>query len=92
MYIDLELSAIGFWIRIPATLSLHCAYQESLFSQYKHSAGGKLDAANYANSRCAHLVKQCVAPHHSGKHYRDESATFMELPLVKKQYNKTSSS
>ena len=30
---------------------------ESLFSQFKHSAGGKLDACNYATSRCAHLVK-----------------------------------
>ena len=64
---------------------------ESLFSQYKYSAGGKLDTANYANSICAHLVKQCIAPHHSGKHCRDESATFMELPLTKQQYNKSSS-
>ena len=65
---------------------------ESLFSQYKYTAGGKLDSANYASSRCAHLVKQSVAPHHSGKHYRDESTAFMELPLIKKEYNKSSSS
>ena len=65
---------------------------ESLFSQYKYTAGGKLDPANYASSRCAHLVKQSVAPHHSGKHYRDESTAFMELPLIKKEYNKSSSS
>ena len=61
---------------------------ESIFSQYKHIAGGKLDSVNYSNSRCAHLVQQCVATHHSGKHCRDESASFIELPLVKKQYNK----
>ena len=61
---------------------------ESIFSQYKHIAGGKLDSVNFSTSRCAHLVQQCVAPHHSGKHCRDENASFIELPLVKKQYNK----
>ena len=61
---------------------------ESIFSQYKHIAGGKLDSVNFSTSRCAHLVQQCVAPHHSGKLCRDENASFIELPLVKKQYNK----
>ena len=44
---------------------------ESLFSQYKYSAGGKLDAANFASTRSAHLIKQTVSTHHSGKGYRD---------------------
>lgn len=61
---------------------------ESLFSQYKFSAGGKLDAVNYATSRAAHLIKQCTAEHHSGRSYRDESLSFIETPLQKKAYNK----
>lgn len=61
---------------------------ESLFSQYKFSAGGKLDAVNYATSRAAHLIKQCTAEHHSGRSYRDESLCFTETPLQKKSYNK----
>ena len=65
---------------------------ESLFSQYKYCAGGKIDAANYAYSKHVHLVTQCVAQHHSGKYYRDEITTFMELPLTKKQYNRSNSS
>ena len=62
---------------------------ESLFSQYKYSAGGKLGAANYATARCSHLVKQCVASHQAGKDYRDQSVG-IELPLVKHKYGKAS--
>ena len=61
---------------------------ESLFSQYKFSARGKLDAVNYAMSRAAHLIKQCTAEHHSRRSYRDESLSFIETPLQKKSYNK----
>jgi len=61
---------------------------ESLFSQYKHNAGGKLDSANYSTARAAHLVKQCVTDHHSGKEYRDNSLSMIEIPLSKKKYNK----
>ena len=50
-----------------------CNFQDHQFSQYKHSSGGKLDAVNYVTSRAAHLVKQSVATHHSGKQYRDDS-------------------
>ena len=63
---------------------------ESLFSQYKHNAGGKLDSVNYSTARAAHLVKQTVTTHHSGKGYRDENLNTMELPLRKKTYNKHS--
>ena len=59
---------------------------ESLFSQFKHNAGGKLDACNHATARCAHLVKQSTAAHHSGSGYRDQSLSFMEIPLQKKKY------
>ena len=35
---------------------------ETLFSQFKHTAGS---ATNYANTRATHLIKHCVATHHS---------------------------
>ena len=56
---------------------------ESLFSQFKHNAGGKLDACNYVTARSAHLVQQCAASHHSGTGCRDET-------LKKKAYNSSS--
>ena len=59
---------------------------ESLFSQFKHNSGGKLDACNYATARCAHLVKQCASTHHSGAGYCDQTLTYMEVPLRKKKY------
>jgi len=59
---------------------------ESLFSQYKYNAGGKLDSCNYVTVRCAHLVQQCATGHHSGVGYRDQTLTHMELPLKKKRY------
>ncbi|XP_065914376.1 uncharacterized protein [Dysidea avara] len=59
---------------------------ESLFSQFKRNAGGKLDSCNYVTARCAHLVQQCASGHHSGVGYRDETLTYMELPLHKKSY------
>ena len=61
---------------------------ESLFSQYKHAAGGKLDAVNYTTARAACLVRQSVAVHHSGKGYRDEALHTTEIPLKKTKYNK----
>ena len=59
---------------------------ESLFSQFKHNSGGKLDACNYATARCAHLVKQSAATHHSGSGYRDQTLSYIEIPLKKKKY------
>ena len=48
---------------------------ESLFSQYKHNTGGKLNSCNYTTARCAHLVQQCASNHHSGIGYRDQKLT-----------------
>ena len=62
---------------------------ESLFSQYKFTAGEKLDSVNYNTARAAHLIKQCAASHHSGVNYRDENLTFIETPLERKVYNKS---
>ena len=61
---------------------------ESLFSQYKYSAGGKLDGVNYTTSRCSHLVKQCTSSYQAGKDYRDQSIGTLELPLLKHKYGK----
>lgn len=61
---------------------------ETFFSQYKHSAGGKLDAANYSSARAANLIKQIVATHHSGKDYKDKELSTPVLPLQKKLMEK----
>lgn len=63
---------------------------ESLFSQFKYSAGGKLDASNYTYSRGVSLVKQVTSTHHSGKDYRNSELKIPSLPLTKKDYNKKS--
>ena len=61
---------------------------ESLFSQYKYSAGGKLDAANYCTAHASNLVKQVVSTHWSGKDYRNEELSTTTLALKKKVYGK----
>ena len=63
---------------------------ETLFSQFKHTAGGKLSATNYANTQAAHLIKHCVTAHHSSVGYRDATLQLSECTLEKKQYNKKS--
>jgi len=40
---------------------------EYLFSQYKFTAGGKLDSVNYTIIKAACLIKQYPASHYSGK-------------------------
>jgi len=50
---------------------------ENLFSQFKHNAGRKLDAYNYATARYAHMVKQSASAHHSGSGYRDQTLSYM---------------
>lgn len=61
---------------------------ESLFAQYKYSAGGKLDSANYRIARAAFLTKQAIVNHHSGKGYRDIPLAIRPVPLEKKKYGK----
>ena len=75
----------GYFI---APLRISGSAVETLFSQYKHSAGGKLDAANYASARAANLIKQTVATHHSGKDYKDKELPTPVLPLQKKYMEK----
>ena len=57
---------------------------ETIFSQYKHAVGGKLDAANYSSARAANLIKQTVSTHHSGKDYKDKELSSPELLLKRK--------
>ena len=42
-------------------LRLSGSVVETLFSQFKHTAGGKLSSTNYSTARAAHLVKHTVA-------------------------------
>ena len=59
---------------------------ETLFSQFKHSTGGKLSASNCTVARVANLVKNVVAAHHSSTSYRDTSLNLSGCQLEKKQY------
>ena len=61
---------------------------ETLFNQYKQSASGKLDAADYPIARAVQLIKQTVASHHSSHGYRDLSLDTCTVDLQRKQYGK----
>ena len=61
---------------------------ETLFSQFKYAAGGKLDASNYATARAACLIRSAVSVHHSAKGYRDTALATQAPPLEKKKYNR----
>ena len=57
---------------------------ETLFSQFKHVAGGKFSSANYVTAMAAHLVKYTVVSHRSGLDYRDTS---LSIPHSVKDYH-----
>ena len=59
---------------------------ETLFGQFKFSAGGKLDAANYSVARAAFLMKQATQGHHSGAGYRDTPLYTHQIQLQPKTY------
>ena len=59
---------------------------ETLFSQFKHTAGGKLSATNYSTARAAHLIKHTIAYHHSSVSYRDVPLHLTECTLQQKKY------
>ena len=58
---------------------------ETLFSQFKHTAGGKLSAINYANIWAAHLIKHCASAHHSSVGYQDATFHLSECTLEKQK-------
>ena len=60
---------------------------ETLFSQFKHAAGGKLDSTNYATAREAYLVKRDTHGHRAAKAahgYRDVPLYIREGNLVRR--------
>ena len=59
---------------------------ETLFSQFKHTSGGKLSSVNYVTARAAHLIKHTVAYHHSSVSYRDVPLHLSDTMLQKKKY------
>ncbi len=61
---------------------------ETLFSQYKYAAGGKLDSSNYATARGACLIRSAVSVHHSDKGYRDTTIGSATPHLEKKKYDR----
>ena len=65
---------------------------ETLFSQFKHTSGGKLSSANYSTARAAHLVKHTVSYHDGSKGYRDVPLHLTECVLQKKKYGSNSKS
>jgi hypothetical protein len=73
----------GYFI---SPLRLSGSAVESLFSQCKYNANGKLDEAKYSSARASLLVQQTVSNHYSGAEYRDEKLSIQILPLKKKSY------
>ena len=60
---------------------------ETLFSQFKHAAGGKLDSTNYATAREAYLVKRDMHGHRAAKAahgYRDVPLYIREGNLMQR--------
>ena len=62
---------------------------ETLFSQFKHTTGGKLSSVSYVTARAAHLIKHSVAYHHSSVSYRDVPLHLSDGVLEKKKYSKS---
>ena len=59
---------------------------ETLFSQFKHTAGSKFSSTNYSTASAAHLVKHTVAYHHRSVSYRDVPLNLSDCTLEKKKY------
>ena len=60
---------------------------ETLFSQFKRAAGGKLDSTNYATAREAYLLKRDAHGHRASKAahgYRDVPLYVREAPLCRR--------
>ncbi|XP_065177045.1 uncharacterized protein LOC135806751 [Sycon ciliatum] len=59
---------------------------ETLFSQLKHSAGGRLSAVNYSTARASLALQRNLHPvHASGKDYRDAALDYESVPLRRKK-------
>ena len=59
---------------------------ETLFSQLKHAAGGRLSAVNYPTARATLSTQRSLHPvHASGKDYRDAVLDYESVPLRRKK-------
>ena len=59
---------------------------ETLFSQLKFAAGGKLSAVNYPSALKRLLIKKDTTGHHkSGAFYRDQDVYFREIELKRRK-------
>ena len=66
-------------------MKLNGSAVETLFSQMKYNANGKLTSTNFETAKKAILLKRDVNGHHaSGKGYRDVPIYTQEMPLRKK--------
>jgi len=76
---DLLALPLGIWMITLSLVRLSRSTVETLLSQFKSTARGKLSAMNYPTARAAHLVKHTVTPHHSSKGYRDAPLNLMRF-------------
>jgi hypothetical protein len=55
---------------------------ETLFSQMKFTAGGKLSSVNYEHAKRTLMLRKNIQGHHKGERgYRDEQLHTMDIPL-----------
>lgn len=65
-------------------LKLNGSAVETLFSQFKYNAGGKLTSLNFATAKRSVMLKRNIHGHHSAAHgYRDVPLYTHQVPLVR---------
>ena len=63
-------------------LKLNGSAVETLFSQYKFAAGGKLTAISFSHAKRSVMLKRNVSGKHPlAKGYRDVALSTMSIPL-----------
>jgi len=66
-------------------LKLNGSAVETLFSQFKYNAGGKLTSLNFATAKRSLMLKRDIHGHHSAAvGYRDVPLYTQEMPLRRK--------
>ena len=70
-------------------LKLNGSAVETLFSQFKFNAGGKLTSQNYAFAKRSLMVRRGIHGHHAAAAgYRDIPLYTQEVPLQRKRANR----
>ena len=76
----------GYYI---TPLKLNGSAVETLFSQFKFSAGGKLTSQNYATAKRSVMLRRGIHGHHSSSAgYRDVPLYTQDVPLRRKKTNR----